>query len=335
MTGFDTNLLLNQPQSDVDWYLSLREGHAWLDAEAGALQRQHILLLLDQQGGRLAYRVQDSSFSLEQVWQALAVVITSPKDGSGVRPRRLHFEQPELMLALAPHLQAAGIQALNQAHLPDIERALVELERGFSPLVLLPPALATAPDVDPKLQGRIYAAAAALYRLAPWQVIPGEMPLEVRFPEDAPARWVVVMGSGGDAFGLSINDSWIDLERMYASSDPLELAHSVSWLALTFDTSEYLAFEDLDAIQEHHWSVAHESAYPALYRVGGPQADLQAPSKHDLHWLDCVLPALVEYFGTTPPGDNRWRTPHESRVSAAAHCGPAQVLIRFPGLENS
>jgi hypothetical protein len=335
MTGLDDHRLIDQPQSEVDWFLSLRMGHARLDAEASTLQRQHVLLLLDEQGDRLAYRVQTSSFSLGQVWQALAEVITDPTDGLGVRPRRLYFEQPELMSALAAHLQAAGIQAMIQAHLPGIERALVELERGFSPVVLLPPALATAPGADLELQGRIYAAATAFYQLAPWRVIPGEMPLEVRFPEDVPARWVVVMGSGGDAFGLSIYDSWIDLERMYASRDPLELAQSVSWLALTYDTSEYLAFEDLDAIRQYSWPVAHESAYPALYRVGGPQADLQAPSINDLRWLDCVLPALSQYFEERPSGDNCWHVPHESRVSAAAHCGRTQVFIRYPGLGNS
>ncbi len=335
MTRFDANPFLQQPQSQADWYLSLRMSHARLDVETGTLQRQHVLLLVDEQGNRLSHRVQASPFSLEQVWEALTAVIAGSENGLGVRPRRLHFEQAELMLALSPHLQAAGIQAVNQVHSADIERALVALERSFSPLVLLPPALVTAPSFDPELQGRIYAAAAALYKLAPWRAIPGETPLEVRYPEDNAARWVVVMGSGGDAFGLSINDSWIDLERMYASSDPLELARSVSWLALTFDTAEYLAFEDLDAIREHNWPVAHESAYPALYRVGGAQADLQAPTQADLHWLAGVLPALVQYFSARPPGDKCWRAPHESRVPAAAHSQPAQVLIRYPGLENS
>lgn len=335
MTHFDAKRFLQQPQSQADWYLSLRMSRARLDVETKALQRQHVLLLVDEQGNRLYHRTQASPFSLEQVWEALAAVIAGPENGPSVRPRRLHFEQAELMLALVPHLQSAGIQAVNQVHSADIERALVALERSFSPLVLLPPALATTPSFDPELQGRIYAAAAALYKLAPWRAIPGETPLEVRYPEDNAARWVVVMGSGGDAFGLSINDSWIDLERMYASSDPLELARSVSWLALTFDTAEYLAFEDLDAIREHNWPVAHESAYPALYRVGGAQADLQAPTQADLHWLAGVLPALVQYFAARPPGDKCWRAPHESRVPAAAHSQPAQVLIRYPGLENS
>ncbi len=335
MTHFDAKRFLQQPQSQADWYLSLRMSHARLDVETNTLQRQQILLLVDEQGNRLYYRTRASPLSLDQIWEALTDVIAGPENGLGVRPRRLHFEQAGLMSALAPHLQAAGIQAVNQAHPADIERALVALERSFSPLVLLPPALATTPHVTPDLQGRIYAAAAALYRLAPWHAIPGEMPLEVHYPEDAAARWVVVMGSGGDAFGLSINDSWLDLERMYASSDPLELARSVSWLALTFDTAEYLAFEDLDAIREHNWPIVHESAYPALYRVGGAQADLQAPSEADLHWLAGVLPALAQYFAARPPGDKCWRAPHESRIPIEAHPQPVQVLIRYPGLENS
>ncbi len=335
MSEIDAHTLQRQPQVDTTWYLSVRLGHPRLEPSGSSLRNTHILLLLDEQGKPLSHSVQEHTFSRGQVWRLLVNAICGTDHAAGLRPRRLHFDQPELLAGLASHLETAGIQGFYQAHMPEIERALVELERGFSPAVLLPPALATIPHATPELLGRIYGYTASFYRLAPWQIVPGEAPLEVRYPADGAARWIVVIGSGGDTFGLSISDSRADLERMYAGGDPLELARSICWLALTFDTAEYLAIEDLDAIQRQSWPVVNENAFPALYRVGGPQADIQAPTLEDLLWLDGVLPALLQYFGERTAADSRWRTPHESRVKVSTPSGAVEVLVHFPGLEST
>lgn len=313
------------PQDDETWGVSVRLGRFWLPGENGPV-RPHILLVIDGNGQVLVQNIQPRPFRVEQVWQSLAEAMT----GAGRRPGALSFDQPDLLNSLADRLEAIGVSSRGQLAPEIMERALVSFEFSQSPAALLPPALVKVPGITERLLGRLFALCGELYRLAPWKSLPGELPLEVRYPETGASRWVVVLGSGGEAFGLTVTDSLADLRRLTAPGDPLELARQVCWLALSFDSPEYMAFEDLDAISEHGWTVVNELAYPAIYRLGGPQADLSAPSLEDVLWLEGVLAALLSFFHEPPA----WRQPRRSRVAVETQTGPAWVEIIFPGLES-
>ena len=140
--------------------------------------------------------------------------------------------------------------------------------------VLSLPSLQSIHGIPLSLLSSIFVSAAEYYQLAPWKLFQEEVPTEIRYPRDKPARIVVVTGMAGDVFGLTVYDSATDHERIYNETDPMKLVHDISWLSLCYDRAEYMAPEDLQVIEEHGWTVIDEKAYPGIVRMGAPGADL-------------------------------------------------------------
>ena len=167
---------------------------------------------------------------------------------------------------------------------------------------LLPPGWFNLPGSTASLMSSLLEAAAALYTLEPWLILDGEVPIEVRYPPDVAPRLVVVMGSGGDLQGLCAYDSLADLRHVLEAGDPLDAAGKSSWLALTYDTRDYILPDDLEAIERFGWHLAGAALYPAVARIGPPGPELRSPTLEDLVWLEGVLWGLVEWLRHAPQG---------------------------------
>jgi hypothetical protein len=189
--------------------------------------------------------------------------------------------------------------------------------------LLLPPSLLSIPGVSLSLLEALFAATADFYALAPWNLMGSETPLKVCYPQESPPRMVVLMGAGGMATGLCAYDQPCDLQHFLEASDPLQAAQELSWLALTFESADYLAAEDLQAARRYGWKVAGEHAYPALARIGAPGPELRPPHLSDLLWLDGALTALNALFrARLDPGR------HHMKIMAWS--GPAEATITLP-----
>ena len=159
------------------------------------------------------------------------------------------------------------------------------------------PSLIAVPGVSNQLLGSLFRFAADFYRHSPWICFNSDLPIEIEYPPSAQSRITVVMGSAGQAFGLSIYDSREDIQRVYDARTPLDGFDQISWLALSFDPIHYLAEEDAAAIKENAWPIVNEAAYPVITRVGAPGPDLHAPTLADLEWLEGALGGFNKMFG--------------------------------------
>jgi len=196
---------------------------------------------------------------------------------------------------------------------------------------LLPPGLLSIPGVTPALLGSVFAAAAELYRIGPWKRLAGETPIELRCPQQAPPRLLVVLGAGGQAFGLCVYDSAGDLSRAQESADPLETAGGLNWLALSYDSADFLALEDLAAVERFGWPVAGEEAYPAITRLGSPGPELHPPTLDDLIWLDGALRGMGEYITHHLELDEHSRlAPYQVVLQVETSAGPVELGLRIP-----
>jgi len=196
---------------------------------------------------------------------------------------------------------------------------------------LLPPGLLSITGVTPALLGSVFAAAAELYRIGPWKRLAGETPIEVRCPQQAPPRLVVMLGAGGQAFGLCAYDSAADLRMAQESADPLETAGGLNWLALSYDSDDFMAVEDLAAVGRFGWPVAGEEAYPAIARLGSPGPELHSPALDDLRWLDGALRGLGDYFTHHLELDERSRlVPYQAVLRVETSDGPVELALRIP-----
>jgi hypothetical protein len=197
--------------------------------------------------------------------------------------------------------------------------------------MLLPPALLAVPGVTPQLLGSLFAAAADFHAIQPWKFLKKEIVIQVYAPD---RRLVVLMGAGGQAFGLSIYDSPADLQRMYRSTDPLDAAEALCWLTLSYETAEYLARDDLDALNQYGWRVAGEAAYPAIARIGTPGPDMQPPSLQDLLWLEGCLRALHRLFTAHLVLDEQGDPlPVKISLPIETSGGVIETHLRLPGMQ--
>lgn len=181
---------------------------------------------------------------------------------------------------------------------------LSEHEFGFQAEFLDPgqnwhalmPSFLCVPGVPTEIYAIIFSASADLYRLAPWRSFDREIPLVVSSPSDERPRACVLIGAAGQAFGLLVYDSLVDLRMAEQESDPMRMAGEISWLAFTYEGSDFLAPQDVGLIHDRGWEIADERAYPLISRAGAPDADLRPPTPADLLWLEETLPALVVYY---------------------------------------
>ena len=80
---------------------------------------------------------------------------------------------------------------------------------AYAPL----PGLVSIPAVTPEQLGHLYHLAAQLYQASPWAWFHDHHPFAITCPpEDAP-RYAIVMGSGGEVFGLAVYDRLATCER--------------------------------------------------------------------------------------------------------------------------
>ena len=231
-------------------------------------------------------------------------------------------------------------------------------------LPLLPPALLSVPGVTPLLLQSLFAAAADFYSIQPWTILKGEKVIAVGLTQLAgdwmclggqsppkhiqlsleqrtsyvvqspDLRLVVVMGAGGQAFGISVYDSPADLQLMFQLDDPLAAAGALCWLALTYETAEYLDRDDLKAIHQHGWAVAGIEAYPAIARIGTPGPDLQPPTLQDLLWLEGCLRALCLLFSSYLILDEQGDPlPVDLTLPVETSAGILEAHLHMPGMQ--
>jgi hypothetical protein len=199
-----------------------------------------------------------------------------------------------------------------------------------SEVLWFPPALLSVTGVTLQLLQGLFEAAADFFETQPWKVLKDESVIEVGSPE---SRLVVVMGAAEQSFGISVYDSPADLQRMYQAQDPLEAAEALCWLALTYETAEYLDQGDLQAIRHYGWRVAGEAAYPSIARIGSPGPDLHLPALQDLFWLEGCLRALCELFTTHLVLDEQGEPlPVELAIPVRTSAGLQQIRLRLPGM---
>jgi hypothetical protein len=197
--------------------------------------------------------------------------------------------------------------------------------------LLAPPSYLSVSGVSVAVFSHIFAAAAEFYQLAPWNFFREEVPIEIRHPQGGSERIVVVTGSAGDVFGISVYDSVDDLICMFQAQNPLEILQNISWVVLCYETSTNIAPEDLEAIDGQGWPIVNDKAYPVINRMGAPGAEMYPPNRDDLLWLEAALPALNEYFRRQDvfmsTGDI---LPQELTLDVQTSTGPSQVELRIP-----
>jgi hypothetical protein len=248
--------------------------------------------------------------------------------GRRITPTRVVLDDTALVQALTPRLAERGIRCEHRAALPQVDAAWRELEAHLSQRESIP-GLLSVPGATVPLVQELFAAAAEYYRQAPWRWMNNSWPIEVRYPPDGRTRYAVVLGSGGEFFGLSLYESVEDLRLMYAGVDPGPGSRPRSWTSLVFEEAMAMSFADLDAMDQYGWPVAGERAYPLFVRFTGPDA-FTVPSTSEMLWLAAALRVVPDFVVRHLHADQGLPRPAEALYPLPNIHGGQQIALRYP-----
>ena len=331
------NKLFKIGQGNAVWQCTVRRAPLWIVPKNSPPYRPFILLVLDQDSEMILQTEilenhPDPQLVLNHLFKAMQGSLFNLR--ARQRPACVSMDDAELAQACAPQLAALGIRCEQRASLPQINAALLEIEAQANRHPPFP-GLLSIPGVSVPLAAELYAAAAEYYHQAPWRLIENTMPIEARYPADGPAlpgssvRYALVLGSGGEFFGLSLYDSIADLEAVFSSTGPDQhLDSSIIWLSLILEKATTMSFADLDAIERYDWPVAGDRAYPLVLKASSDEDFSQRPTAADIAWMAAALRAIPSFL-SQQLGDGQLPSRAQASFPLPLVHGNQYIALRF------
>lgn len=324
------------PQGDEVWECAIRRARAWITPPDRDPYRPYILLTASRTskivgtGKVVGSELVEGPPTAPEVVNALAkaMLYPVPHAGGRRRPKTIYIDDAALVKSLAPQLAEVGVRLAFRHTLPEAEQALQSLERFRSDDEPLPGIL-ESPGVTPSLVNGLFEAAAFFHRHAPWYWIDDAQPIQIRYPLGSEPHYAVVMGQGGQAYGLALYDSITVLHQTYAGTPPDQLQGPGTWTVLLFGAAMEMPFDDLEAMETYGWPVAAQQAYPVFVRFdlsGQPSR----PSKADLLQMEAALLAIPPFILEHMEADKGPPHSAEETITVTMAAGEGRISLTYP-----
>jgi hypothetical protein len=323
-------------QRDEYWVGTSRLARMWITPRQAPPYRPYVTLLVSQEGKVLRSNVLDHPPTADALFADLLRAMRRPMWGAGGarRPTRIYVDNENYVAALTPRLAPLHVQCAYHHRLSmAAEEAWYAMETRMGKYKPIP-GLVSIPSVTPPLLCHLYQLAAQFYQAAPWQWLHDHHPLAIRYPPEDTPRYAIVMGSGGEVFGLAVYDTLDDLQLMYESDrSPRQIAKMATWSVLFFEEATAMSFDDLDAMAQYNWPVATHNAYPVFGRTTSDQA-IVPPAKSDLLWMEGALAGILTYLDEHLELHQGVVQPAEVTLSVTLMGGEAQVHLTILGFDT-
>ena len=274
--------------------------------------------------GRLGGEASDVARALE------GAVVDAARE-TGVYPQVLCVRHAEVADALAPLMKPRDV-VVETDDVPQLVSAALGAMQHIAGHSHWPPVchaeLWNAWDLPRALVRDVFAAAAAFYRSAPWEVASNLQAPRAELPSGR--AWTCgVLGNAGEVYGLTLySDPW-DLFERHTLMEPTDGFQGMlgRMISLTFDSPA----AGRDALREarvHNWEVAGPSAYPELMTVNTPGGGVSRADIEDAITLLRAIPSFVEAHRDALLREERTGNP----VEPIAWTDPASgVVFRYAG----
>ena len=320
------------PQDGSAWVATACRARAWISPKGRPSYRPYMIMVMEASCGliRLGKVVADAP-DADVVLSSLIYAMRNPVAGSGkrVRPSRIAIDDRNLVGALAGPLSQIGIQCVYEERFPPIDFAMRDLERssrGDDDR----PGLLDIPGTTPSLLEELFAAAAFFHGRAPWRRMDNWMPVEVRYPAGGPCRYLILLGYGGEEYGLAYYPTIADLRANYSDLDPERVFERVTAVSLTYGEANLLTFDDLDAIEKYRWPVASSTLYPFLIKMIPPGKRIGVPDVDEIKLMAAALRTLPDFVSKTLQVDAGKPQPGQGIFCLPDVHGGKGIALRFP-----
>lgn len=317
-------------QIDEIWECTVRRVRAWVNPPEGEPSRPWIILTASGDGRIRGSELVEHEPTPAEVIHALVRAMRHPVPGSGGRhrPSAVYLDNETLVKVLAPQLEKVGIECVFRPSLRQVEAALQDLWDVFEDPESIG-GLLDVHGVTPFLVKGVFEAAASFYRAAPWYWVSDADPIEIHYPVQDQARYAVVLGHGGEAYGVAIYNSVDVLLQTYSGTPMDQMMGEGTWTAMLFGEAMELPFDDLDALETYGWPVAGKRGYPLPLRIslsGNPVR----PGKSDLLRIEAALLAIPRFVSEHMEANEGAPTPAEETLTIDMADGMDHIHLRYP-----
>jgi hypothetical protein len=331
--------LLKIRQSNTTWLCTVRRAPFWEFPKKGEPTRPFFTLVYEPgtdkvMNTHVTPTLPDAATVMRSLIEAMQGSILTLMQKK--RPDQILVDNAELAQALAPQLAPLNIRCNYRSQMPELRDVLIEMEthlNGRKPI----PGILSIPGVTVPLGAELYESAAAYYKLKPWRWIENWDPIEIRFPPEGRARYALVLGSGGEFFGLSLYESLADVNLMLSGANPKKRAgRSYTWLSVVLDKATAMSFADLDAVEQYGWSIAAKKAHPTVFKATSGKDDWgnNLPNASELTWLAAALCALPGFLKEHLHADRGRPLNRQAVAQLIGVYGNQQIFLRYPAEEN-
>jgi tetratricopeptide (TPR) repeat protein len=326
------------PQEDIVWYCAARRLRAWIEDEKqdGMFYLPWMLIALNQTSGApLAVQLMPERPSPTAIYKTLTAAMRKPltREIPKHRPLRIHFEDQDLLEAVAPQLSALGIVAYLQPQLEAMAELVKMMQEDLMQGAPEIPGLLRQPGVKPELVRQLFEAASLFYRTQPWVTLSNVDLLEIRVGRQRRPYAVSVMGNAGQEYGLSVFTKPQDLERFFAEDRLLDAMSPQGHHVFFLNPPPVVSIDDVEAVEEHGWELPAPNIYPTPAVMKNEL--LIRPRAEMLRWYEAVLRAVPEFVSQhlqmTPDGN---LTPAEAAIEVTTSAGSVSVKIRYPAVSR-
>ena len=193
------------------------------------------------------------------------------------------------------------------------------------------PGLLSIPGATVPLVGELFMAAADYYRQTPWRWMENWLPIEIRFPSEGPERYALVLGKGGEIFGLSLYASMDDLDVVFERSTPEQpTSRPITWLSVVLEEATSMSYADLDAVEQYGWPVASEQAYPLVLKATPGDDWGELPNASELVWLAAALRVIPDFVNQHLHAQRGMPHPAQAAYFLSGVYGNQRVSLHFP-----
>ena len=252
---------------------------------------------------------------LEYVLQGMVKPMPSPARLKPMRTKRVFVETPELQAALQPKFAELSMECLPIQSRKAFDEVTAALSAQMSQMMDVPEtaSLSKVPGVTVPMMAEYFDAAAAYYQATPWAGLWNNDVIEIRYPEDAKPYYGVVLGNGGEQFGLALYASLSELQLAMNGQGPSDEKDMLNFnlFSMMYGEVSAMGFDDLDAIDKYNWPVVNDEAYPGVIRLIIKKG-LSAPTAKEIAVLSAALRTLPTFVrdemqatGDTPKAANK------------------------------
>ncbi len=325
-------------QTDDQWYCAIRKLRTFIrvDEEGDEFFRPSVILIINLKSCMIqSVEIVREPISTQELNDKLLQVMLKPPKQFGAkahRPAEIHFEDEALANALQPMLAQVQVTARFAPQRENMDAMVQELEKSvFSDDAEDIAGLLKQPGVKPEQVASLFAAALTFFQAAPWVQLSNDniLAIQIEGQQDS-LRFVIVMGQGGEEYGLSVFRNWKEVETFFGATHPLEAIPSEGRHAFMFNEPPFISIDDLDAIEQYNWELPAPDLVPtpAIYFSD----KIQRPDAAMLRWYEAVLLAISvfvsDFLESEPDGSH---PPIEASLEVATFAGKATIQIRYPG----